>query len=446
MAPRIIRYRHSRRAAIAGVAGLIVLALASARPLTAADPAPQQKLDTLRRELAKEADRQAGLDRRARDIAVEIERLRRQSILAAAGTQKREAALTGLESDLARLNATAAAKENELRARENELSVTLGALERLARHPPVALVAVPRAPVEIARSMALLRSMVPTLEERAARLRVDIDTLEGARAEIGAQRLKIAAETESYSRERRRLSSLLLQRATLHRAARSESRQAARRAERVAAEAKDLKDLIGRLAAAKEPPRPGHKPSSAQTSSAQTAVAQTAVAQTAGGGERIAAATPGPASLGQVASLPKRDKPGKFSTARGRLILPARGRIVRRFAGRDAFGAANKGITIETRPTAQVVAPYEGRVVFAGKFRHYGRLLIIAHGEGYHTLLAGLSDISSTVGQRLLAGEPVGGMGRPERGKPMLYVELRRKGRPIDPRPWLITQRNKANG
>ena len=61
--------------------------------------------------------------------------------------------------------------------------------------------------------------------------------------------------------------------------------------------------------------------------------------------------------------------------------------------------------------------------------------LIIQHGDAYHTLLAGMRRVDATLGQRLLAGEPVGVM---EWETDMrLYVEVRRKGRPVNPLPGL---------
>jgi septal ring factor EnvC (AmiA/AmiB activator) len=106
----------------------------------------------------------------------------------------------------------------------------------------------------------------------------------------------------------------------------------------------------------------------------------------------------------------------------------------------------SQGITVETLPLAQVVAPHDGLVVFAGNYRDYGLLLIIDHGEGYHTLLAGLSRIDGTVGQWLLAGEPIGQMGAGSGGKPNLYVELRRHGEPLNPLPWLAANERRVSG
>ena len=133
--------------------------------------------------------------------------------------------------------------------------------------------------------------------------------------------------------------------------------------------------------------------------------------------------------------------------AQGRLTLPARGDIVQEFGQSGDYGATSKGVTIRTRAGAEVVAPYDGQVVFAGPFRGYGPILIIEHTEGYHTLLAGLSRIDAAPGQWLLAGEPVGVMGEQRDGDgPALYVELRRNGRPINPLPWLALHNGKVSG
>jgi septal ring factor EnvC (AmiA/AmiB activator) len=104
------------------------------------------------------------------------------------------------------------------------------------------------------------------------------------------------------------------------------------------------------------------------------------------------------------------------------------------------MGTRAKGLSFTTAPGARVVAPHGGHVVFAGPFRGYGRLLIIDHGEGYHTLLAGLGRIDVAVNQRLLAGEPIGIMALSGKGNPRLYLELRRNGRPVNPLPWLAAK------
>ncbi len=126
--------------------------------------------------------------------------------------------------------------------------------------------------------------------------------------------------------------------------------------------------------------------------------------------------------------------------------MPVSGRVTRQFGETSQFGTLSKGISIISRPGAQAISPYDGQVVFAGPFRAYGQILIIEHTEGYHTLLVGLTRIDAAVGQWILAGEPIGVMGRPKTGAPTLYVEIRHRGRPIDPLPWLAAENSKVNG
>jgi septal ring factor EnvC (AmiA/AmiB activator) len=136
------------------------------------------------------------------------------------------------------------------------------------------------------------------------------------------------------------------------------------------------------------------------------------------------------------ASRPQSQNRQSFEDAKGKILFPARGRIIESYNPNAEIGVGKRGITIQTRADAQVVAPYDGQVVFAESFRGYGLLLIIEHSDGYHTLIAGMTRIDAVVGQKLLAGEPVGVMGS-EESKPALYVELRHNGQPINPTPWL---------
>jgi septal ring factor EnvC (AmiA/AmiB activator) len=133
-----------------------------------------------------------------------------------------------------------------------------------------------------------------------------------------------------------------------------------------------------------------------------------------------------------------------ISKARGRLAFPAVGTVKGRYGGAVRRGIRRKGLVVATRAEAQVVAPYDGKVVFAGTFRGYGLLLIIEHSEGYHSLLSGLARIDAIIGQSLLSGEPVGKMGNLGAGREQLYVELRQNGTPINPMPWMTAQKGKV--
>ena len=80
------------------------------------------------------------------------------------------------------------------------------------------------------------------------------------------------------------------------------------------------------------------------------------------------------------------------------------------------------------------MSPFDGTVIFAGPFRGYGNLIIVEHGDGYLSLMAGLGNIGVDLGQMLLAGEPIGQMDNQQNAE--LYVEIRKNNQPINPTAW----------
>lgn len=151
---------------------------------------------------------------------------------------------------------------------------------------------------------------------------------------------------------------------------------------------------------------------------------------------------------------PGRMKPSvSFRKARGTVPLPVSGRALTKFASDDGFGGKTKGMELQTRGNSQVTSPMDGWIVYSGPFRSYGQLLIINAGEGYHVLLAGMNQIDVSLGQFVLKGEPIGIMGtsvadgkEDEPKRPVLYVEFRKDGRPIDPDPWWAEGPKKVQG
>src|SRR4051812_12785716 len=134
-----------------------------------------------------------------------------------------------------------------------------------------------------------------------------------------------------------------------------------------------------------------------------------------------------------------------FAAAKGLLQLPVNGARIREFGAADGHGGSEKGLSIAARPGGQITAPCDGWVVYAGAFRNYGQLLILNAGGGYHVLLAGMELISVDLGQFVVTGEPVAAMeggvpsADPQGGstsQPVLYVEFRKDGVPVDPGPW----------
>jgi septal ring factor EnvC (AmiA/AmiB activator) len=123
----------------------------------------------------------------------------------------------------------------------------------------------------------------------------------------------------------------------------------------------------------------------------------------------------------------------RFTDARGRLRAPVQGKISR------TYSSKHTGLSVKTRPKAQIVAPYAGRVEFAGAFKNYDNVIILNVGEGYFILLTGLGEIYAKSGNMVARGEPVALMPFNTNSAPELYIEFRKKGTAINPTPWLGT-------
>jgi murein hydrolase activator len=128
---------------------------------------------------------------------------------------------------------------------------------------------------------------------------------------------------------------------------------------------------------------------------------------------------------------------GAFARLRGQLAWPVAGRVVARFGEARAGAVKWDGILIDTQRGTEVRAVSDGRVIFADWLPGLGLLIILDHGDGYLSLYGHNERLYKAVGERVAAGDAIaaagdsGGSPRPE-----LYFEIRKAGKPVDPRPW----------
>ncbi len=387
------------------------------------------RLKKVEEELKAGQRKASELDETANILKQEITEVREEKVRIAAAIRAQESLILQAETDLRALNASHETKIAEFRERRDQFSNVLIALQRLSRMPPEAVVAYPSTPSNLVRTAILLKSTVPRIEEKATRLREDLNDLEESRKLIEDRRKIVATAARALISRRQELDQIFEQKSLVRKQALAARQVEAARIDKLSREANDLRDLFDQL----------------ETERREIAAQEERIKQYQSSKE-AARTMPRPlVPRGALASkAPFETQP--ISGARGLLTYPAIGPVTGRYGQRIRRGARRKGIDIETRAGAQVVAPYNGKIVFAGDFRGYGQLLIIEHGEGYHSLLAGMSRIDGNVGQWLLSGEPVGVMGSPGTENPTLYMELRKNGRSIDPNPWLASHKGKTNG
>ncbi len=421
----------------------------------AAEQAPQQKLQSVEQQLDQSKNRQDALAKQADALASELATLRADSVQAAEAAQSHERTLSDLETQLASLAADETAKKSIIDRDRGHEADLLAALARLARNPPEALAFGPAAPADAIRTGMLLGATVPRLEAEAQSLRVELGDLRRLRAEIARKRQATEAEQKALAAENARLDTLIQRKSALRDQTLQSAAETGQRMQQLSAQASDLHELIDRLEAERKA-----REEAARLEAEKRAEAEQREAERRAEAERKArlAAIPSiePSAgsthpLEVTAPTPLRLDPSKpktirsFTKARGQVVFPASGVLLSRYGEPNEFGISSKGLTVVTRPGAIVVAPFDGQIEFAGPFKGYGQILIIQHGDGYHSLLAGLDRIDGTVGDWLVSGEPVGTMA-PDEPKPRLYLELRHNGQPINPLPWLATRDEKVSG
>lgn len=392
---------------------IVTLVIAFSGGLTALAQQPDEtadRLEEIEREMEESRERRSDLAQKADAAEREIGAITTELVKSTARVQNREQALSALEARIRDLITEEAEAARALDNESQNMAETLAALQRLSQRPPELLLARPGKAVDTVRSATLLQSAIPELQRRAANIRTNIEKIETVRDELAGERADHVAGLAQMQEETRDLSRLKSRRQVLRRSLVAQAGRVTTKIDTLAAEARTLRDLLDRI-------------------------------------RRTGSAT----AVGNVGGLSGAQS---FASARGTLPAPARGLIVSRFGAETPTGAS-KGLRLRTRPGAQVIAPFDGRVVFSGPFRSYGQLLIIDHGGGYHTLLAGMTQIDAVVGQWLLAGEPVGVMGTTAiapgtettgKSDPELYLEIRRNGSPVNPLPWLAVGQGKASG
>ncbi|HEY8277580.1 MAG TPA: peptidoglycan DD-metalloendopeptidase family protein [Methyloceanibacter sp.] len=412
----------------------------------------QKRLDETQQQLHTSREQEQGLAQDIATLAAERARLNSELIDTAARVQASEAKLSETEGKLAELTDQVNVIKNSITERKVAIVKMLSAMQRIGRTPPPALVTRRDDALAMVRSAMLLAEVFPELKYQADNLSRELDGLVTLEGGIREQRDVEKAETDRLAEERTRADQLLEEKRIKLAQSQTALSQVRLAAQEQAATVSDLNELIQKLdqqIAKAEVAQYDAELAAERALRAKQQDQALAVARN----ERVVEIKPDSTKV--AFASPDRMKPAMpFDTTKGSLTLPAQGKRLKRFGDSDEAGGTIKGITLQTRPEGRITAPSDGWVVYAGPFRSYGQLLILNTGGGYHVLLAGMSRIDASLGQFVLTGEPVAVMaaqgptsqGSNENSRPVLYVEFRKDGKPIDPDPWWAAASEKVQG
>jgi murein hydrolase activator len=349
---------------------------------------PIEKLEMLQRKLEEDRAKQQEIDARRAKLNQELNDLQGRLVTAAAEQTALERKQSETEARLATLTENERGAEQAFNEKRDKLAGLLAVLQRMGREPPPALLVQPENAANAARSAMVLTTVLPGVREDAQKLAKALGELRALRQAAAKTKVELTKANEALANQRVTIAALLKDKNRLAADTTSELQAAVARVEASSREVQDVSELIRRVNG------------------------EVRVLTDSGFGA------------------------DHFSAQRGRLPWPANGDIIANFGEDNELGLKNSGISVQTRPNAQVVSPVDGKIAFAGPFAGYGNMLIIVAGDDYHIVLSGMADIYGAAGQSLLAGEPIGKMGADGQGGERLGIEFRHGRNPVDPKPW----------
>ncbi|MBJ7406935.1 MAG: peptidoglycan DD-metalloendopeptidase family protein [Bradyrhizobium sp.] len=392
----------------------------------------EQELEAARARQKSAEEAQAKLKAEITALGQDRTQLNQQLIETAANVRNVETKIEEAEARLRALNGREQQVRASLDSRRADIVEVLAALQRAGRRTPPALLVRPEDALQSLRTAMLLGAVVPELRGRAEKIAGELGELVALRKTIATERDQLASDRDKVRSDQTRLTALVDERQR-QQASREKDLDAER--SRAIALSKQVGDLQGLIAKMEQDLQSAAKAAEKAAEAARQAEAKAAASANV-------TAKSGPGAFKDKS----RTTPAiAFASAKGLLPLPVNGNKIRDFGGSDGAGGVQKGISLATKPGSQVTTPCDGWVVYAGPFRSYGQLLILNAGGGYHVLIAGMERISVNIGQFVLTGEPVATMGSTSQvasilatnaSQPVLYVEFRKDGTPIDPGPW----------
>lgn len=361
------------------------------------------------------------LQARAIQLNLELSKIDKTVITLADKIKNNEKKLSDLEDNLVLLNQNLRAKEAEFEKENKSLVQTIAALQNMSLTPSESVILQPLSPIDIIRSAILLRETVPYLSQKSSKLKVDLDNVYNQKKKIEANLEESKKQKKLLTQQQNEMRRLMAKKSSLRQEVEAKGAETQKLAQNLSSKARDLRELLEELERQKELARKKQEEERLAQLKKQRELEQKGIVRTV--------------DTKTHATIKKQVSGNSFAHAKGTLSKPVSGSKITDYGQTISKGVTSKGIVYKTRSEAQVTSLFDGTVIFSGPFKGYGNIIIVEHGGGYLSLLAGLGHIDCDVGQKLLRGEPVGTM--PKGDKSKLYVEIRKDRHPINPAPWI---------
>ena len=362
--------------------------MAASAPVPPMAETADAALARARAEAKQAATRLATLEKEAAKAGNEAAKLRAEQAAAAAAIEEAEAKIGVSDARLRLARAQVALAEQQLASRRAPLAALLAGLATMGRQPPILTLADQGSVDEMVRVKALLDTTMPVIQARTAALQAELGQRRRLATTADAARAELAAGRDELAKRRERFAAL--------------ETKASERAAQLAGEAFGAGDRV--IASEETVALAGNE--AAERQAARLAAARIAQLE-------FAPARP----LQGDSALPPQD----FDYS-----LPVDAPLMDGLGSIDRAGIVSRGLRFNTPRGAPVIAPADGKIVFAAPYRGQDGIVIIDHPGGWTSLLLGVSS-EKPKGSQVRRGEFLGQALGP------LGVELRRKGVPVSP-------------
>ncbi|MFN3229289.1 MAG: murein hydrolase activator EnvC family protein [Asticcacaulis sp.] len=368
------RLRPARGLGLALILSLCGLPGRAAPPPTPAPQATAPTAETLAQARRSKARQSEAQREAAREVAREVERMRARLIKLAAEHRVSEARAQAERARLAALNARETEITNRLAATRARLARLLSALQLYSRDPPPALYVSPKKATDAVRAAILMRAITPELKRRAKALSGEVSRLQAIRRDAALSSEALFLAESALAEQRTGMAQLIADKNAREAALMAEADRLEAEAIAIALRERGLRGLSGASAL-----------NSNRTASTRT------------------------------------------------MISPVIGQRVHSYGEDIGDGNRSYGLIWRTSPGAQVVAPTEGDVEYAGALPNYGKVIILYVGSGRRLVLTGLDQIFVRPGLSVAAGEPLGRTNNRSSKPQDVYLEVRQGEDTVDP-------------
>lgn len=365
----------------------------------------QRELATAKAQAERSARQASLLEARAEAESGAAEQAQTAAAAMAARIQATEAEIIAAEARVRLVEKMRAQLRARLAEKQRPAMRLTAALQTMSARPPALALVQPGTTNDLVHVRMLLAGLAPEIRKRTEGLRADIEDGKRLRTDADKAVALLAQSRARLAANRAALVQLEAQHRTASQRFASGAMAEQDRAIAMGEKARDIVDLIDQLGIQSE-----------TRGSLETLP-----------GPILRPVRPGAAIAAPVESLLARSVTLSYR-------LPVAGTVVTGLGEVSRTGVRAKGLALRTQAQAQVIAPHAGRIVFAGPFKGYGRIVIIDHGAGWTSLVTDMAMLNVRVGDSVIEGSPLGRTGP---GAPIVTVELRRGGAPVDITPMI---------